>query len=121
MNKFERIIPGTINIENSEVLYISDSGNDDFEDCLFDKVTSQFDEQPIAQSGGVVNENCKLWLPTNELFNCLSYKGDIEGWRKEITGGATILGLLTGKINENNIEISDGRFYALSDCRVVFY
>ncbi|MCL5247608.1 hypothetical protein M4I21_17450 [Cellulophaga sp. 20_2_10] len=121
MNKFERITPGTVNIENSEVLYISDSGNDDFNDSLFYKVTSQFDQQPIAQSGGVVNENCKLWLPTNELFNCLSYKGDVEGWRKEITGGAKILGLITGKIVCDKIELSDSRTYLLSDCKVEFY
>ncbi|QWX84245.1 hypothetical protein H0I23_00920 [Cellulophaga sp. HaHaR_3_176] len=121
MSKFERIIPGTINIEDSKVLYISDSGNDDFNDSLFNKVTSQFDEQPIAQSGGVVNENCKLWLPTNELFNCLSYKGDVEGWRKEITGGAKILGLITGKIVCDKIELSDNRTYLLSDCKIEFY
>ncbi|MDA3616283.1 hypothetical protein [Polluticaenibacter yanchengensis] len=53
------------------------------EEVLFNKVITQF-EEPIAQSGGVISENCKLWLPTNELFHGLSYKGDIEGWREGI-------------------------------------
>ena len=85
---------------------------------LFEKVTSLFE---IAQSGGVISENCKLRLPTNELFYGLSYKGDIEGWRKQIEQGAELLGLLAGKISENNLELSDGRIYALSDCKIEFY
>ena len=54
-------------------------------------------------------------------FNGTVLKGDIEGWRKGITLGATHLGLLTAKIAEGNIEVSDGRVYALSDCKVELY
>ena len=75
----------------------------------------------IAQSGGVISENCKLWLPTGELFHGLSYKGDIEGWREQIKQGAEQLGLLIGKIYKNKIELLDGRSYALSDCKIEFY
>lgn len=126
MSTINRHIPGTIKVEGREYLYISDDGEDFFtkssrtvkKQSLFDKVTSLFE---IAQSGGVISENCKLRLPTNELFHGLSYKGDIEGWRKQIEQGAEQLGLLTGKISENNIELSDGRIYALSDCKIEFY
>lgn len=125
MNNF-RHIPGTIKVEEREFLYVADNGEDFFtkkrltikKPSLFEKVTSMFN---IAQSGGVISENCKLWLPTNELFHGLSYKGDIEGWRKQIEQGAEQLDLLTGKISENNIELSDGRVYALSDCKIEFY
>lgn len=121
MNKLERNIPGTIRVENREFLYIEDDGNDDFENDLFDKVTTQL-AQPIAQSGGVINENCKLYIPTEKLYHCLSYKGDINGWREEIKQGAKILNLKTGRIICNDtIELSDGKFYSLKDCRVVFY
>lgn len=126
MSTINRHIPGTIKVEGREYLYISDDGEDLFTkggrtvkgQSLFDKVNSLF---KIAQSGGVISENCKLRLPTNELFHGLSYKGDIEGWRKQIEQGAEQLGLLTGEISENNIELSDGRIYALSDCKVEFY
>lgn len=126
MSTINRHIPGTIKVEGREHLYISDDGGGFFakssrtikRQSLFDKVTSLFE---IAQSGGVISENCKLRLPTNELFHGLSYKGDIEGWRKQIEQGAEQLGLLTGKISENNIELSDGRIYALSDCKIEFY
>ncbi len=126
MTNLNRNIPGTIEIEGREHLYISDDGDNFFtkkdralkKQSLFDKVTSQFE---LAQSGGVISENCKLWLPTEELFHGLSYKGDIVGWRKQIEKGAEKLGLLTGKIISDNIHLSDGRVYNLSDCKVEFY
>ena len=125
MNK-EREIPGLHPVEWREYRYISDDGNNFFaslkrknkKQSLFEKVTSVVD---IAQSGGVITENCKIRLPTKELFHGLSYKGDIQGWRQQIEQGAEYLGLLVGKIVENNIELSDGRCYALSECEVEFY
>ena len=126
MSTNNRNIPGTITVEGRAHLSVSDDGEDFFtkrsrsvkRQSLFDRVTSLF---KIAQSGGVISENCKLRLPTHELFHGLSYKGDIEGWRKQIEKGAEHLGLLTGKVSNNSIELSDGRIYALSDCEIEFY
>ena len=127
MDNSNEHIPGVIKVEGREFLYIADDGEDFFrkkkgskvkKESLFSKLTSLFF---MAKEGGALTENCKIWLPTNELFHGLSYKGDIEGWRKGITLGATHLGLLTAKIAEGNIEISDGRVYALSDFKVELY
>ena len=127
MDNSNEHIPGVIKVEGREFLYIADDGEDFFrkkkgskvkKESLFSKLTSLFF---MAKEGGALTENCKIWLPTNELFHGLSYKGDIEGWRKGITLGATHLGLLTAKIAEGNREISDGREYALSDCKVELY
>ncbi|SFD74055.1 hypothetical protein SAMN04489722_1243 [Algibacter lectus] len=116
-----REIPGKIIIENSEVKYISDDGNDNFvnnKNGLFDLITSQFE---IAKYGGIISENCKLTLPNGELFHSLSYRGDIEGWREEIDLGAEKLKLITGKVINDKIELSDGRNFKLSDCKIEFY
>ncbi|MBC9931203.1 hypothetical protein [Chitinophaga qingshengii] len=122
MSTTNRNIPGTVAVEGREHLYILDDGNDCFKkhgkQSLFGKVTSQCS---IAQHGGVISENCKLWLPTEELFHGLSYKGDIKGWRTQIQQGAALLGLLTGRIEADNIILSDGRTYPLSACKTVFY
>ena len=127
MDNSNEHIPGVIKVAGREFLYIADDGEDCFrkkkgskvkKESLFSKLTSLFF---MAKEGGALTENCKIWLPTNELFHGLSYKGDIEGWRKGITLGATHLGLLTAKIAEGNIEVSDGRVYALSDCKVELY
>ena len=87
-------------------------------ESLFSKITCLFFK---AKQGGALSENCKIWLPTGELFHGLSYKGDIVGWREGIIEAAIHLGLLTAKIVRENIEISDGRNYALSECKVEFY
>lgn len=126
MSIYKRNIPGTIKVEGREFLYISDDGNNYFTRkslrskklSLFDKVTSQF---RLAKNGGVISENCRIWLPTGELFHGLSYKGDIEGWRKGIELSTNQLNLLIAVIVENNIKLSDERIYALSDCKIEFY
>lgn len=117
----EREIPGLIPVEWREYRYVSDDGYDKFVGKgLFDKVINKI-EPPIPTSGGAITENCKLWLPSGELLHALSYKGDIEGWRKQIEQGANELGLLTGKIVGGEIILSDNRNYALSVCRIEFY
>lgn len=121
MISYERDIPGTTPVEWREHRYVSDDGNDKFVGKgFFDKLTNII-EPSIPTSGGAITENCKLWLPSGELLHALSYKGDIEGWRKQIEQGAKELGLFTGKIIDNKIILSDNRTYDLSDCRVEFY
>lgn len=117
----EREIPGSIPVGWREYRYISDDGHDNFlGDGLFNKLTSQI-EPPVPTSGGAITENCKLWLPSGELLHALSYKGDVDGWRKQIELGAKKLGLFTGKIIGDSIFLSDERCYQLLDCRVEFY
>lgn len=118
MRNFDREIPGTIQTEYREYRYVADDGNDNFFD-IFCKIT-EF-SKPIATHGGVITENCKLWLPNNQLFHALSYKGDIQGWRQQIEQRATYLGLITGKVKNHFIYLSDDTKYALSDCVIEFY
>ncbi len=118
MSNEKRYIPGTIKVEGREFLYVADDGKEKFvRNGLFKEVTQKV-VPPIPKSGGALSENCRLWLPTGELFHALSYKGDIEGWHKQIINGADLLGLLTGAIINDNIELSDGREFKLSDCKI---
>ena len=117
----ERCIPGIIPVEWREYRYIADDGSGHFvRKGLFEKLVSQI-TLPIPAAGGVITENCSLWLPTGELFHALSYKGDIEGWRRQIELGANTLGLLTAKIDSDRIWLSDRRHYELATCQIKFY
>ncbi|MEC9524985.1 hypothetical protein RCT70_18890, partial [Escherichia marmotae] len=110
----EREIPGITPVEWREYRYVSDDGNDHFVgEGLFIAVINKI-EPSIPKSGGAITENCKLWLPSGELLHALSYKGDIEGWRKQIEQGAKELGLFTGKIVGGEIILSDNRHYELA-------
>lgn len=116
-----REIPGATPVEWREYCYVSDDGCNKFiGKGLFDKLTGQIDP-PIPTGGGAMAENCKLWLPSGELLHALSYKGDIDGWRKQIEQGAKQLGLFTGKIVNNEITLSDGRSFELAMCKFEFY
>lgn len=78
----EREIPGIKPVEWRECRYVSDDGNDNFlRNGLFALIMDNI-EPPFPESGGVIIENCKIWLPSGELLHALSYKGDIVGWRK---------------------------------------
>jgi hypothetical protein len=116
----DREIPGSTPVEWREYRYISDAGDNNlFENGLLNKLISQI-EPPVPTSGGAITEKCKLWLPSGELLHALSYKGDIDGWRKQIELGAKKLGLFTGKIVGDSIFLSDERCYQLSDCQIEF-
>jgi len=115
----ERKIPGTIKVEWREFRYISENGKDNFFK-LFDKLTTIVNPSN-AKSGGATTENCKIRLPDGSFFHGLSYKGDIEGWRKDIEQGAQMLNLVIAKIEDDKIEVSDGRLFSLKDCTVEFY
>lgn len=108
-------LPGYQKVEGIEVSYIQTSQSDDF-----NKVTT-FIKPFLPKSGGVSEDGCYIITPQGERLYAVVYHSDIEGWREQIEQGAEQLGLLTGKISENKIELSDGRIYALSDCKIEFY
>ncbi len=111
----ERIIPGKSAVEGREYIYISDNGKNEFSK-IFNTLTEQVKPRN-ATSGGAIVEGCKIWLPDNEgLFHAISYKGDVEGWRKDFELGAKALNLLIAKIKDNNIVISNEKSFNLSDC-----
>ncbi|WP_300686369.1 hypothetical protein [Chryseobacterium sp.] len=128
MNNNEREIPGMTPFEWKEFRYVSDDGSNEFlskkdllkEKGLFERLTEQINP-PVPIDGGALTENCRLWLPSGELLHALSYRGDIEGWRMQIEQGARQLGLLTGKIVEDEIILSDGRRYPLAHCTSELY
>ena len=115
----ERKIPGTFVDVDREYRYVSDDGENDFSK-LFKKLTMHQNPRK-ATDGGAITENCKIKLPDGSIFHGLSYRGDIEGWREDIEQQARMLSLLTAKIQDDKVEVSDGRSFSLSDCTVEFY
>jgi hypothetical protein len=114
-----RPIPGTVPVGGREFLYVLDDGTDDFS-ALFEKLTAGSTGHR-ATTGGAITENCRLFLPDGRLFHALSYKGDLEGWRKDIEEAVDTLGLQVAAISIDRLVLSDGHSVALSDCRTEFY
>ncbi|WP_308366058.1 MULTISPECIES: hypothetical protein [unclassified Microbulbifer] len=114
----ERNIPGTSITEGREYKYISCNNKIDIS-ALFKKVVREI-TPPIAKSGGVINEGCRITLPSGECYFAVSYKGDISGWRQQIERGADALGLLVAEISQDKLILSDGNKVLLSECKIQF-
>ncbi|HEM7175227.1 hypothetical protein [Providencia stuartii] len=113
--------PGAVPVEWREYRYVSDDESNNFVgNGLFNKIINKI-TPIIPTSGGAISENCKLWTPDGKLFHALSYKGDLNGWRKQIEKGAANLGLITGKIIDNKLILTTGENYNIEDCKIEFY
>ena len=77
----------------------------------------------IPQNGGALIEGCKITLPSGEVFEAVSYKGDIEKWRQQLEQGAKVLNEELAKIDidTESIMLNDMRSFRLADCTINFY
>lgn len=116
----ERIVPGTYLFEGREYRYVSNKGQVKF-DNLFHEL---FNVPPkIPQYGGAVLEACKITLPDGDIFEAVSYKGDVEGWRRQLEQGAKALNEEVARIDidTDSIVLNDMRAFRLADCIIDFY
>jgi len=114
----ERAVPGTQLFEGREYCYVSNNSQKDFKKT-FDELVD-YVSPPIPKDGGVINEACKLTLPNGEIFQAISYRGDIEGWRRQIEQGAKALNEKIAKIETDSIVLDDMQSFRLTDCRIDF-
>ena len=115
----ERKIPGTRAVEERKFCYVSNKNHEDFNE-FFDTLLDQV-SPPIPEYGGAMVNGCKLTLPDGEVFEAMSYKGDIEGWRLQIEQGAKALNAKLAWIDADSIVLEDNQSFSLTDCKVDFY
>jgi hypothetical protein len=114
----DRKLPGTEAVAGREFCYVADPGQQPFPE-LFRALVRQV-EPPRMKSGGALVEGCAIELPDAQVLQAVSYKGDLAGWRAQLSEGAKALGLLTGRIEGDSIKLDDGRSFAVADCKVRF-
>ena len=116
----KRRVPGMYFVEGREFCYVSNKNQVKFGE-LFHKL---FNVPPIIpQNGGALIEGCKITLPSGEVFEAVSYKGDIEKWRQQLEQGAKVLNeeLAIIDIDTESIMLNDTRSFCLADCTINFY
>ena len=109
-----RDLPGTVFVEGREFAYLESTSAEDFA-ALFLKITT-FGSSPMPQKGSAINENLALLLPNRKRLFALSYKGDLEGWRRKICECSEQLQVLRGTIDGDQICLSDGSRVDLEEC-----
>jgi hypothetical protein len=74
----------------------------------------------LPKRGGVMLEGCNITVPDGTKFFALVFHADLDGWQRQIEGGARELGLLSARIDGDDFIVSDGRSFPLSACDVQF-
>ena len=115
----ERVLPGTIPFKGREFIYIEASDRESFL-ALFHSIASYGDGGPPSD-GGALTESAAIFLPDGTQLYGLSYKGDIEGWRKCVEACARALARLLGTIDDDAICLSNGDRIPLAACRIDLY
>ena len=113
-----REFPGTSPVKGREYLFLESSSATAFS-TLFSKITT-FGESPLPSSGGAINEEAVIILPIGKRLQCLSFKGDLSGWRRKILECANVNQLLWGELVGLSMKVSDGKEYPLKDCELSF-
>jgi hypothetical protein len=112
----EPAIPGTGVRSGRGYLYLQSPNAARFRE-LFPRITKSGDG-PLPKTGGAINEEVCLAIPTGETFWAISFKGDLEGWRSKILGCAEAEELLWAEISGDDFLVSDGRSVSVGSCRV---
>ena len=116
----ERRVPGTYLVEGREYRYVSNKSQVKFDNLFYELVRVQ---PVIPQYGGAVIEGCKITLPDGDIFEAISYKGDVEGWRRQFEQGAKAFNEEVARIDidTDSIVLDDMRSFRLEDCNIDFY
>lgn len=116
----ERRVPGAYFVEGREYRYVSNKNQ-----VKFGKLFHELFNVPpsIPQNGGALIEGCKITLPNGDIFEAVSYKGDIEGWRQQLEQGAKAFNEEVARIDidTDSIVLNDMQSFRLTDCIIDFY
>lgn len=115
----KRNIPGTVSVEGREHWYIEDDGSGDF-DSFFLKLISAV-QPPLHTRGGALTGGCELTLPNGKRFHAMSYKGDLQGWRNQISQGAKVLSLSAARAIDGMLVFSEFDAVPILECKARFY
>jgi hypothetical protein len=118
MSHIKRHIPGTMQVEGREFLFVEVRSNEVFTE-LVDKIFASCPTVSPPRSGGILEEKAWITLQDNTLLLGVSYKGDLQGWRKKIQGFCKESGRMFGIPSSDKLLLADGTSVALSDCKVV--
>jgi hypothetical protein len=114
-----RAIPGRIPVVGREYWYIEAKQSINFNE-LFVRLVKAVDP-PLYTKGGALTGGCELTLPDGRKFHAMSFKGDLDGWREQITAGVNKLRIEAGQIVEGRLLLLSGDVVPLEQCGVRFY
>jgi hypothetical protein len=114
-----RSVPGSIDVEGREFMYVEVSGKEIFSQLL-SEVLSSCPGIPLPASGGTIEEKARITLQDNTSLLAISYKGDLSGWRKKIIAFCEDKRKKWGIPRHSSLALSDGTDLPLHENNVAF-
>lgn len=112
-------VPGTVPITGRRFLYVEDRGGESFAKSGFHRLLGAVDP-PHMKSGGAMVEGCEAVIADGTRFQAVSYKGDLDGWRRQLEEGARQLGLRLADMSDGGLVICGDRVIPLDEITFVF-
>lgn len=114
-----RHVPGSRSPnEFREFRYVEDDQREPFE-RVFRRLVRHVDP-PLMKDGGALIEGCVVTLPSGQRFQAISYRGDVSGWREQVTQGAAGIGRQLAWIEGEQLTLEDGTSHSLGRCQIEF-
>jgi len=118
MSDVTRQIPGIIQVQGREFFYIEIRSGEQFND-LIDLIFASCPAVPPPGHGGVIGEKSWITLRDGTMLFGISYKGDLDGWRKKIQVFCKESGRRLASPSNVGLIFPDGSFAPFSDCKIV--
>jgi hypothetical protein len=114
-----RPLPGTVDVEGREFIYIQVPTGGTFSRLVPD-ILASCPAAPLPRAGGVLEEKARLVLPDKTSLLAISFKGDLTGWRNKIVGYCNERGRKWAVVRDQVLAVSDGTEVPVSACEVEF-
>jgi hypothetical protein len=116
----KKSIPGTISVPGREFYYVGSVSRERFEGGVFRELLNvAVDVEP--QTGGIIANGCEIETPDGMNFQSVSFKGDLDAWRRKIIAGAEALELTVARIEDGAFIRSNGVSVPLDACKIAYY
>ena len=115
MNK-TRPVPGTVPVDGIRFVYLESREKNVFD--KFGDFVSCVDDTEGPSHGGMIDEEFSLVLPNGSRFYAISFKGDLEGWRRNIENFSRHIGISYGEIEKGFFVFSTDKTVQLSSCEL---
>lgn len=119
MAQIRRAMPGAVPVEGREFLYVEVHGSEDF-GALLDQQEKVCTDLALPRFGGAVEEKVRVVVPDKRCFLALSYKGDIDGWRRRFVSCCERTHRDWGSPTVHGLRLSDGSEVPFSNCDIAF-
>jgi hypothetical protein len=114
-----RVIPGSVRIDGRQFLYVESLRNESFSDFLNDEERYCAD-LALPLNGGVIDEKAWLHLRDKRRFIAMSYKGDLDGWRKRLVLCCSKTARAWAVPTDAGFLLSDGSTVPFDACVIEF-